>query len=76
MQVEKIVSWAVTIDVEDALETDLLLRAEEGPILVRTDDGHKFYARCNCGVEHPARPPEITRGCGQRGLIDPPIDDE
>jgi hypothetical protein len=32
----------------------------------------QMYARCNCGEKHPGRPPDITRGCGQWGLIQPP----
>ena len=31
-----------------------------------------FYARCNCGEEHPGRPAEIKQGCGRWGLINPP----
>jgi|SRR6187401_2782004 len=38
---------------------------------VRADDHRDFYARCNCGEEHPGRPPEITRGCGRWSLISP-----
>jgi hypothetical protein len=75
MQVEQVTVILSTIE-EDELDTDLLVRAEEGPFRVLTDEGHKFYARCNCGGEHPARPAGITAGCGQAGLIDPPPDDE
>lgn len=27
------------------------------------------YAECNCSHEHPGRPCESTRGCGQRGPV-------
>lgn len=36
------------------------------------DEPEAVYARCNCSVAHPARPPELTRGCGRWGYINPP----
>jgi hypothetical protein len=48
-----------------------LIEAEGGPLLV---DSGKFFARCDCGEEHPGRPASISRGCGQWADIDPPPD--
>lgn len=54
----------------------LMVRAEEGPIEFEVDTGRRFFARCDCGEDHPGRPDGLTRGCGSWGLIDPPSDDD
>ena len=53
---------------------DIMVRADDGPILVATDDDEPdtFYARCNCGEEHPGRPERLKQGCGAWGNITPP----
>ena len=68
------VGRVVLIDAMDAPDLELMVQAEDGPILVTTDDDEPdtFYARCNCGEEHPGRPERLTQGCGAWANISPP----
>jgi hypothetical protein len=53
-------------------ELDLLVQAEEGPLVSEAEDNPQFFARCDCGEAHSGRPPQLTGGCGQSAFIDPP----
>jgi len=58
----------------DASNLKVMVKAELGPIIVRSDgdEPDTFYARCNCGEEHPGRPAQLNQGCGAWGDIAPP----
>jgi hypothetical protein len=67
------VDAAIVISEESRLA--LLVRAEDGPLVTETDPS-QFFARCDCGEEHPGRPTELSRGCGRWAYIDPPEDEQ
>jgi hypothetical protein len=71
MTITKAGAYSDVAITEDAL-TDILVEAERGPLIARSDEDEQFFARCDCGEEHPGRPGRINRGCGQWGEIDPP----
>ncbi len=46
--------------------------------LNQPSDGDKprdFFARCNCSVTHPSRPPGLNDGCGRWGWVTGPDDE-
>ncbi len=61
-----------TVEIASSELEDALERAERGPLNVQVEGESLFYARCDCGGDHPGRPPELNSGCGSWGLIEPP----
>lgn len=78
MSIEKGGAYTQTIDVEarDMEEPALGVEEDREEVLYRVDGEIQHLARCNCGGDHPGRPPEVTRGCGQKAMIDPPPEDD
>lgn len=72
MSVEKRGAYTQTVEAEGAEEFALELEREQEEILYRIDGVEQYLARCNCGGDHPGRPKPVTRGCGQKAMIDPP----
>ena len=64
----------VTLNTVDMPDLEVMVRADDGPFVVATDDDdpNTFYARCNCNDEHPGRPERLKLGCGAWGHISPP----
>lgn len=58
---------------EDAL-LGIMVATERGALRTRSDEKEQFFARCDCGEQHPGRPTGISTGCGQWAEIDPPPD--
>ena len=76
MTVTKEGSYSLTVEeITEENELELLVSADDGPFLATHNDRRGFYARCDCGEKHPGRPPQLTKGCGQRALIEPPPDE-
>ena len=54
--------------------TEELIQMAEKQVIALHRDGEvtTFLAVCNCTEDHSNRPPGVTAGCGQIGLIAPP----
>lgn len=60
-----------SLDVSENARLEEMVKAEPPD----EDEVEPYFARCNCGGEHPGRPAELKTGCGSCAYIDPPADE-